>query len=267
MFVEILQNKNAATRFQVMVEIAASGPRIPQKTIAQKLGVTPQAISDYVHQLVEEDLVISSGRSNYSISTKGTNWILSILRELRGYIGAVEKAVTNISVCAAIAASDIEPGQAVGLTMKNGLLMATAEISGDARGVAVSRARQGDDVDITRVVGLIELTRGTVTILQIPAIQRGGSKLVNLEKLKSSVIGGTELGAIGIEALVALRHINVEPRYFYGVAEAAVEAAQCGLDFCIVCTDDAVPEVIRKLQEKNLDYSLAELRQQNRRKS
>jgi putative transcriptional regulator len=41
--VEILQNKNSATRFQILVEIAASGPNIQQKDIATKLGVTPQA--------------------------------------------------------------------------------------------------------------------------------------------------------------------------------------------------------------------------------
>ena len=40
--VEILQNKNSATRFQILVEIAASGPNIQQKSIAAKLDVTPQ---------------------------------------------------------------------------------------------------------------------------------------------------------------------------------------------------------------------------------
>ena len=53
--VEILQNKNSATRFQILVEIAASGHSIQQKSIAVKLGVTPQAISDYIRQLVRFD--------------------------------------------------------------------------------------------------------------------------------------------------------------------------------------------------------------------
>ena len=35
--VEILHNKNSATRFQILVEIAASGPGIKQKSIAAKL--------------------------------------------------------------------------------------------------------------------------------------------------------------------------------------------------------------------------------------
>jgi putative transcriptional regulator len=74
--VEILQNKNAATRFQILVEIAASGPNIQQKNIAARLGVTPQAISNYIQQLVEDDLIVSTGRSHYRVGTKGVNWIL-----------------------------------------------------------------------------------------------------------------------------------------------------------------------------------------------
>lgn len=52
--VGILQNKNSASRFQILVEIATHGPGISQKSIAAKLGFTPQAISDYIHQLPEE---------------------------------------------------------------------------------------------------------------------------------------------------------------------------------------------------------------------
>ena len=48
--VEILRNKNLATRFQILVEIARSGPNIQQRDIAGKLGVTPQAISEYIKQ-------------------------------------------------------------------------------------------------------------------------------------------------------------------------------------------------------------------------
>jgi len=261
--VEILQNKNAATRFQIMVEIAASGPGIAQKSIAAKLGVTPQAISEYIHQLLEERLVVSTGRSNYELTTGGVNWMLSVLRELRGYISAVEKAVTNITVCAAIAECDIKRGEAVSLKMRDGVLIASRGTGGSARGVAVSGAKTGDDIDIGNIEGLVELVRGRVTVLQVPSIQKGGSREVDLEKLKGLVFDSRQLGAIGIEALISLRRIDIEPRYFYGVTEAAIEAAQCGLLFSVVCTDDAIPELIRRLREKGLEYVLIDLRRRH----
>lgn len=42
--VEILRNKNVATRFQILVEIAAMQPTIQQKDIARRLDVIGNAI-------------------------------------------------------------------------------------------------------------------------------------------------------------------------------------------------------------------------------
>jgi putative transcriptional regulator len=258
--VEILQNKSAATRFQILVEIAASGPGIQQKSIAAKLGVTPQAISDYIHQLVDEDLVVATGRANYSVSTKGVNWMLKVLRELRDYASLVEQTVTNITVCAAIAEFDINRGETVGLKMKDGLLYATRQINGGARGIAVSSVPQGEDVDVSNIEGLVELIRGRVTILQVPVVQKGGSRQVDLKLFKDQLNRKEQIGAIGIEALVALRRSGIEPRYIYGVTEAAIEAARCGLSFTIVSTDDAISGLIKRLQEEDLNYELIDTR-------
>jgi len=227
------------------------------------LGVTPQAISDYIHQLVKEGLVVSTGRSHYRVSTKGVNWMLKVLSELRSYASLVEQAVTNITVCAAIAECDINRGQAVGLRMKNGLLFATSQTNGGARGIAVSSVSQGEDIDVSNIEGLVELTRGRVTILQVPSIQKGGSRQVDLELLQTQVTNNQQVGAIGIEALISLRRVDIEPRYLYGVTEAAIEAAQCGLSFIIVCTDDAIPGLIKRLQEEGLNYELIDLRLKN----
>jgi putative transcriptional regulator len=258
--VEILQSKNSATRFQILVEIATSGPGIQQKSIAVKLGITPQAISEYIRQLVKEDLVVSTGRSHYRVSPRGVNWMLKVLRELRDYASVVEQAVTNITVCAAIAGGDIAQGQAVGLKMKNGLLFATSRIGSGARGIAASSVRQGEDVAVANIEGLVELTRGGVTVLQVPSIQKGGSRQVDLKLLRAHISPSQQLGAIGIEALTSLRRVDIEPGYLYGVTEAAIEAAQCGLPFTVVCTDDAIPALIKRLQEEELNYELIDLR-------
>jgi putative transcriptional regulator len=186
-----------------------------------------------------------------------------VLREIRSYASLVEQAVTNITVCAAIAEGDIRKGQAVGLKMKDGLLFATSQINTGSRGIAVSTVKDGEDVDVSGIEGLIELIRGRVIILQVPVIQKGGSRRVDLELLKTRVTNAGQVGAIGIEALVSLRRLDIEPRYIYGVTEAAIEAAKCGLSFVIVCTDDAIPGLIKKLQEENLDYELIDLHLRN----
>jgi len=257
--IEILQNKYSATRFEILVEIAASGPNVQQREIAAKLGITPQAVSDYIHKMVEDGSVISSGRSSYRVSVKGVNWMLEMLRELRDYVSRVTNVVTDITTCAAIAETDIIHGQTVGLKMKDGLLYATSEIGEGAVGISVSDVKRGEDADITAIEGIVELQKGQVTILQVPSIGRGGSKRVDMKELKSYAGQAKNVGAIGIEALVALRRAEIEPKYLYGVTEAAIEAVHCGLSVVIACADDSIPGLIKRMQEENLEYALIDL--------
>jgi putative transcriptional regulator len=257
--VEILQNKNSATRLQILVEIAAGGPDIQQKKIAARLGITPQAVSDYVRQLADEAFVTSTGRSSYKVSARGVDWMLRMLRELQSYVSVVQNAVTNITVCAAIADSDISRGQQVGLKMKDGLLVATSHVNESARGIAVSGARKGEDVGISNIEGLVELKKEKIVILQVPDIQKGGSKRADLKLLRSYLKQSQRVAVIGIEAFAALRRTGVEPQYLYGVTEAIIEAARCGLSLTTACSDDAVPDLIKKLEEEQLDYELIDL--------
>ncbi len=254
--VELLQNKNSATRFQIMIEIAASGPHVRQKSIAAKLGISPQAVSDYIHQLAKEGLVDTTDRSLFRVNVKGVNWMLKVLRELNDYVSEATQAVTHITVCAAIAADDLDEGQAVGLKMSGGLLVATRTLKGGARGVTVSSVKRGEDVGVSNIEGIVDLTRGKVTILEVPVVQEGGSRRADLKKLKAQLAINRHVGAIGIEALAALRRAGVDPRYLFGVAEAAVEQARCGLSFLVVCSSDAVSGLMKKLQENDIDYDV-----------
>lgn len=257
--VEILRNKNLATRFQILVEIAHSGPNIQQRDIAKRLEVSPQAVSDYVGQLMKEGLLASGGRSRYRLTSEGTNWIIRIMRQLGEYETFVRQAVTNVTICAAIAEDDLVKGQTVGLEMKGGVLFATRRVKDGARGVAFSGASKGEDVGVTSIEGIVRLTRGKVTVIDIPTIDGGGSRLVDPSHLKNAIKKHQHIGAIGIEALVALRRCGVEPRYSYGVIEACIEAARCGLPFLIVCTSDATRSVLSRLDEGGLDYDVIEV--------
>jgi len=253
---EVLRNKNLATRFQILVEIANSGPNIQQQDIAKKLYVTPQAISDYTRQLVDEGLLISDGRSKYRLTSEGVNWVIKTLRELREYDTLIERAITNISVCTAVAAVDLVEGQMVGLEMKEGLLFAIADARKGARGVAAAKARAGEDVGVASIEGVVQMAIGRVTVLKVPGIQKGGSGMVALERVRKEVSDRKLVGAIGIEAIVALSRLDIENVYIYGVAEAAIEAARSGLSPVIVCIDDEIPGFIRRLEEADIDYEL-----------
>jgi putative transcriptional regulator len=256
--IEILQNKNSSTRFQIMVAIASAGPNIHQRNIAARLNISPQAVSEYVKQLSAEKLISIADRPSYKVTMEGVNWMLKVLRELNDFLAESTLAVKNITTCAAVAEYDLKAGQPVGLKMMNGLLYASTKLT-EARGIAATSASAGDDVGVSNIEGLVELTRGKITVLEVPAVQKGGSRQVDQQKLKLYLKKAQNLGAIGIEALAALRHAGVDPRYLFGVAEAAIEQARCGLSFLIVSTSDSVPYLIKKLREHNLDYEIVNI--------
>jgi putative transcriptional regulator len=185
--------------------------------------------------------------------------MLTLFRELRDYAAVVEKAVTNITVCAALAEAALTRGQTVYLKMKDGLLYASPDENGGARGTAISSVEAGEDVDVADIEGLVPLIRGHITILQVPVVREGGSRQIDTDRLREHMAGTKETGAIGIEALVSMQRAGLQPRYLYGVTEAAIEAAQCGLPFTIVCTEDAIPGLIKHLQEENIPHSLTDL--------
>lgn len=256
---QVLQDKALATKFQILVEIAASQPNIRQKDIASKLSVSPQAISEYIEKLVKDALVISDGRSKYRVTTEGVNWVIKTLRELESYAAFVKKAVTNITICTAVADCNLSQGQEVTLEMMDGLLFATNVLGKGAKGRAVSDAKKGEDVGISNIEGIVELEAGKITVLRVPSIQRGGSKNVDLARLKKEINKGVLVGAIGIEALTTLRRIGTTPHYFYGVQEAMIECARSGLPFVVVCAEDDISSLLQRVAGDDLSYEVVDL--------
>jgi putative transcriptional regulator len=256
--VEILRNKSLATRLQILVAIADSGPGVQQQEIARKLAITPQAVSDYVAQLIKEGLLTADGRSRYRVTDEGVNWIVRMLRELRNYTSFVEKVITNISVCTAIAEGELSQGETVGLKMKGGLLYATPGGTSGARGVATADTHPGEDVGVTSIEGIVKFKLGTVTILSVPSVTKGGSRNVDLSRLLRAVKGKPFVGALGIEALVTLKQLKVD-FHSYGVREAAIEAAHCGLEPVVACTEDEISGLITRLEEADISYTIADM--------
>jgi putative transcriptional regulator len=145
--------------------------------------------------------------------------------------------------------------------MKDGLLFASGVISDEgARGIAVSEARKGDDVGISNIEGVIKLKTGKVTIGKVPNVQKGGSRNTDFARLKEEISEGALIGAIGVEALVALKQVGIKSGYLYGVKEAAIEATYCGLPFLVLCAEDGISPLVQRLEEENLDYEIVDLR-------
>jgi putative transcriptional regulator len=258
--VNVLQSKRESSRFQILVEIAAHQPNLRQKEVAKRLGVTPQAISEYIKELVADGLVTTDGRMRYSITKEGVEWLLEGAAELKRYARVVmEEIISHVSVWTALAEADLFEGERVSLEMRNGLLYANRKEGIDASGITISDASAGEDVGVSDLKGLINLEEGKIVVCKVPRVQAGGSRKVNSELLASLILGDKMVGALGIEAIVALRKVDKEPDIIFGAKESAVEAAYHGISSVIVSVDEQVPSLLDRLESEGLKYELVDL--------
>jgi len=258
--VDVLQSKRDSSRFQILVEIAANQPNVRQKEVAERLGVTPQAISEYIKDLVADGLVVSDGRMRYRITKEGVEMLLESAAELKRYARYVmEEIISHVSVWGAIADLDLEEGETVSLEMRGGLLYAGRKEGVEASGVTIAEAGAGEDVGVSNLKGLISLKEGTVTVCKVPRVQMGGSRKVDLAALSRIVLASEMVGALGIESLVALRKVGRDPDVFFGAKESAVESAFHGVSSVIVCVDEQVPNLMGRLEGEGLKYELVDL--------
>lgn len=255
--VEILDDKRAATRFRILVEIADRQPAVSQGEIAELVGVTSQAVSEYIRELVEDGLVEKEGRSQYRVTNEGVDWLLRSAGDVRRFADRVsEDVLGGVQEDAAIATEQIEDGETVTLEMRDGLLHATPGGEGPATGIATTDAEAGREVGVSGFQGVIEFSPGEVTVYQIPPVRSGGSRSVDADSLAIACEEHGFVLAAGIEAVVALRHLEIEPDAYFAAGELAAVAASRGVDVLVVSTADEVGRVTDPLREEGTAYAV-----------
>jgi putative transcriptional regulator len=237
------------------VEIAEHQPAVRQQEIATKLGVTPQAISEYIRELTGEGMVSASGRGNYEVTKAGIEWVLANAESLEAYARHIRRdIIQQVSIWTAIAAENLRAGDEVGVFMKGGFLYA-AKKPQPAMGSVVADAKKDEDVGVARLNGIIEHHEGAITICKVPRVQHGGSRRVQLARLKELVKPAGMVAAVGL----ALRAAGHKPDLFFGAREGAIEAAFHGIDCVIVIVDEEFTDFLKRLEGVGLSYSIVDL--------
>jgi putative transcriptional regulator len=255
---DVLENKRTATRFRILVEIADRQPAVSQGEIADAVGVTSQAVSEYIRELVDDDFVEKEGRSRYRVTKEGVDWLLQEATDVRRFAEHVtDDILGTVQEDAAIATDSIAEGDRVSLSLVDGLLHATPGESGPATGVATTDAEAGQDVGVTGFEGVIDLDPGTVTVLQIPPVRAGGSDAADLEQLEAPCADLPVVVAAGVEAVVALQTAEIEPVTHFSPGEVAADAAGRGLDVAVVTTTDDVGRVTDVLRDTDVSYEVS----------
>lgn len=255
--VDVLDTKRAATRFRILVEIAERQPAVSQGEIAEAVGVTNQAVSEYIRELVEEGYVDMEARSHYRITKEGVDWLFRTADEVKRYADRVtEDVLGGLREDAAIATAAVEAGEEVTLRLDDGLLRADPDATGAATGRTTGAAAAGDDVGVTGFEGIIDLDPGHVDVVQVPSIRAGGSGQVDLDGLAGRCAGVDLTVCSGVEAVVAARRAGIEPDTWFGAGAVAGEAARRGLDVAVIVAADRVGAVTTALSDAGVSYAV-----------
>ncbi len=258
--IDLLHSKSGITKFQILIEIAAHQPNVRQKEIAEKIGVTPQAVSEYIKELVAEGLIYSEGRVRYRITKQGVEWVLENANDMKRYARYVmSDIISHVSTWTAIAEEDLQKDDKVYLKMNEGLLYVGKENVTNASGTIISDAKKGEDVGVTDLLGLIDLENASITVCKIHRVERGGSNNVDIERLRTLAESKAYIATIGVESLIALKKIDVEPNVMFGAKESVIEAAYHGLSSLVLAIDEEVPSILSRLETENLEYELVDL--------
>jgi len=255
----LFQSKRNATRFQILIQIVEHQPAINQREIAESVGLTPQAISEYLQGLKERNHVEKHGRGRYEVTKEGVNWLISHTKELQELVEYVDQEILGeTKIESAVATEPIENGQTVTLSMRGSRLHATPGEAGNATAVAVTTADQGRAVGVTNVEGIVDYDLGTVRVITVPQVQDGGCDTIDPNRIAAQAEEYERIATIGTEAAIAARLAGVETDLEFGISSGVPEAAMKGLDVMVLAVEDSLTPLLEQLRQKNVSYELVD---------
>lgn len=264
---EIFKKRGAMTKFQILSEISKQEPHLKQKDLAERLGITVQAVSENIKSLIEEEYITSKdGRSPYKITQEGIKKVKRDAITLRKYSDSVLEIMNHYqSVWPAIASENIEKGDKIGLYMKKGMLYASHS-NQSATAVALSSAKVGEDVALGELNGLIDLKSGQAIIITLPTIKEGGSSATDLNLIKNIYDNGFQewgdnsqidkVAAVGTVAHAVANKLNIPIDLEFSVASSTASAARKGLNIMALSVGNMTKSFIRELEAEEVKYNV-----------
>lgn len=258
------KKRGALTHFQILSEISKQDPHLKQKDLANKLGITIQAVSENIKTLIELGYITSKdGRSPYKITQDGIDKVKKDAISLRKYSDSVLETMNHYkTIWPAIATEELKKEDIVGLYMEDGVLYAHKKEE-NATGVVLSDAEAGMDVSLTNLTGIIDMNVGEVTVIIVPTIKNGGSKSSDLELIKNVYKKGTNTGekfnkiaVAGTVSRAIVNKLGMTINIEFAAPQATANAARKGLNVLAICVGDMSKAFTRELEAEKIKFNI-----------
>ncbi len=262
---KVFKTKGGLTRLQILAEIAKQEPHLRQKDIADKLGITIQAVSENIKSLTDDGFVETSKRPvNYRITKRGIEKVKSEATNLKKYADQVLDTMnTYKSIWPAIAGENLKTGDEVWLEMDEGTLYASTHKT-SAYGEVLNNANKGEDVALIKLGGIIKLESGYVVIIKLPTINQGGSHSTDLKKIEEiyndSQRKFDRVGIMGTVSRAVTNKLNIQADFEFATPQATVAAAKRGLNVLVFAVGKMTNTITRKLENEGINYVIEDVK-------
>ncbi|MCW4047592.1 MAG: winged helix-turn-helix transcriptional regulator [Candidatus Bathyarchaeota archaeon] len=254
----LLRDKGEFTKFQILLEVMRNQPHVKQKDISDQLGITIQAVSKYFKKLAREGLLeAGSERADYRLTPKAITQLKDNFRSLEQYVATVKEAMKIERSWPAIATQPVKAGDEVGLVMKEGIMYTVPADSPNiqAYGTALMDARTGEDLGLTNLRGKVKVKQGKILIVKLPSIRQGGSRAVDLNKVRAfyNEFKPDRIGVMGAVGRAVLNKLHLKADIEFGISRAAAIAASRGLNVFVLVVGRMVNRMIEEIDARNME--------------
>ena len=253
----LLRDKGEFTKFQILFEVMRSQPHVKQKDISDALGITIQAVSKYFKKLTKEGLLeAGSERADYHLTPKAVEKLREDIKYLERYVTSIKQEMKIERYFPAMATKQIKKGEKVGLIMKKGILYAVAESNPEAEalGTTTTDASRGEDVGLKDLEGKVKLEEGKILIVKLPSIRQGGSRAVDVAKVRAfyEEFKPDRIGVMGAVGRAILNKLGLKADIEFGISRAAALAASRGLNVFVLVVGRMVNRVGEEIDAANM---------------
>jgi putative transcriptional regulator len=253
----ILRDKGEFTKFQILFEVMRNQPHVKQKDISDALGITIQAVSKYFKKMAREGLLeVGSERADYRLTPKAVEKLREDVKYLERYVARIKRDMKVEQHFPAMAAKPIKAGEKVGLLTKKGVLYAVAASNpeSEAFGTATTDASRGEDVGLKDLQGKLKMKQGKILIVKLPSIKQGGSRAVDVAKVKEfyEEFQPDRVGVMGAVGRAIVNKLGLKADIEFGISRAAALAASRGLNVFVLVVGRMVNRVVEEIDATNM---------------
>lgn len=255
----MLRDLKRNTELLILAEYLRN-PSVKRRDIAERLGVTEQAVSQYVAALLDESLLTSSPEQPKP-TKKGLQLLQERFFQLNEEIKDILRQIQLIDTCVAVATAPVKAKGRVGLVMRDGRLLAVPGMDSASMGVAKTDAKAGEEVLVGSLEGVVELDLGEMLAMQLPSESSGGSRSVDIQ-LAAKAVKGFERHEVAIGDVIAevvAAKLKLKATIVHAPVQASLNALSKGLNVLFIGTHDSIEEMVQAVErlKEQTGYSIS----------